>query len=470
MQDLQELLDVVVDQVAFDLGRIENSNGRVRTSYASRPGEVITAEEFRTLVAQQAYPRAGELGLTTAARVIVPNDLLTDLIAGIRMEIGDYINPVTDRIGHAFPAGDGSSSLTALAGLGTVVFEGQSSVESFAKALTRGATLLGAQKVTGLLSEWKQGKAISYRTQTILNTHRVLTEPVSSVEGVRIESLPLSTDQLPGNLPRRGGLLPEDYLGRVLLTINHSATPALFRPTNQRSVNTSPSTSVPGVYPDLVCVAMSLEADAHADVAFTWNDYCDLDSFQLASSGNTWFIGRSHFMSSRYAAWVNTDFATGARKLNVSDAANLQIDGSGFRAALNALADADSETRIAAARWLRSKDTSARLEDSFIDLRIALESLYLKDYSDHKYRGEMRFRLALYGGWHLGADLTERKTARKTLRSAYDVASGAVHSGHTEFTPEKQELLADAQALCRQGILKMLNDGQPDWDNLILGG
>lgn len=82
----------------------------------------------------------------------------------------------------------------------------------------------------------------------------------------------------------------------------------------------------------------------------------------------------------------------------------------------------------------------------------------------------MRFRLALFGAWHIGSDSAKRRVIRKKLRQAYDVASGAVHSGDVVFTPEHQVLLADAQALCRQGILKLLDEGEPrDWGDLVLG-
>ena len=118
---------------------------------------------------------------------------------------------------------------------------------------------------------------------------------------------------------------------------------------------------------------------------------------------------------------------------------------------------------------MRSKDDEAEFVDRFIDLRIALESLYLKDFPNETSQ-EMRFRLSLFGAWHLGADQAERSNIRKQLRQAYDTASGAVHSGGVERTPENERLLADAQRLCREGILKLLADGAPrDWGDLILG-
>ena len=119
-------------------------------------------------------------------------------------------------------------------------------------------------------------------------------------------------------------------------------------------------------------------------------------------------------------------------------------------------------------RWIKSKSDQL-LTDRFIDLRIALESLYLKDFLN-EYSQEMRFRLSLFGAWHLGSNVEDRRSIRKKLRDAYDAASGAVHSGVVEDTTENRELLADAQELCRRGIMKLLREGQsPDWGDLILG-
>lgn len=133
---------------------------------------------------------------------------------------------------------------------------------------------------------------------------------------------------------------------------------------------------------------------------------------------------------------------------------------------LKALRGADRKLRIAVDRWRRSKRATHPV-DAYIELRIALEALYLKDFADEN-SGELRFRLSLMGAWHLSADPEERRSIRKTLRDAYDTASGAVHTG--QIKDEHRVRLSDAQDLCRRGILKLLREGPPqDWGNLVLG-
>ena len=63
----------------------------------------------------------------------------------------------------------------------------------------------------------------------------------------------------------------------------------------------------------------------------------------------------------------------------------------------------------------RSKRSEARLEDGYIDLRIALEALYLKDFDDERSQ-EMRFRLPLFGAWHLAENLEKRIASDRRLR------------------------------------------------------
>ena len=113
---------------------------------------------------------------------------------------------------------------------------------------------------------------------------------------------------------------------------------------------------------------------------------------------------------------------------------------------------------------MRTKQTNAFI-DKFIELRIALEALYLKDES-----GEKGFRLAAYGAWHLSANYEERRTCFVKLRNLYDRASKVVHAGNIKVTKENRELLTSGQDICRNGILLRLKETQePQWDDWVLG-
>ena len=120
---------------------------------------------------------------------------------------------------------------------------------------------------------------------------------------------------------------------------------------------------------------------------------------------------------------------------------------------------------IAIDRWLQSKRNSANIVDRFIDLRIALEALYLPNVS-----GESRFRVSTCGAWYLGKDFSSRRTYQKILRDSYDLASRGAHAGEISYSEANRELLANAQDLCREGILKRLKESKdPMWNELVLG-
>ena len=132
---------------------------------------------------------------------------------------------------------------------------------------------------------------------------------------------------------------------------------------------------------------------------------------------------------------------------------------------LIALKSADARTRVAVTRWKKSMKRRASLTDGFIELRIALESLFLPQTPDQ----QLKFRLATNGAWLVGDNGADRRKVWHILRDAYDAASKAVHHGKVKQNGENKELLANAQMVCRKGILRVLRDRPvTDWDGLIL--
>lgn len=110
-----------------------------------------------------------------------------------------------------------------------------------------------------------------------------------------------------------------------------------------------------------------------------------------------------------------------------------------------------------------------------IDLGVAFEALYLpKDNID-----QLSFQFRLNASWHLGKGKADRKMLIDEFKAIYTLRSKAVHNG---VVPEEikirkgeepiatSEFIPRAQDLCRDSIMKILEDGKfPDWNNLILG-
>ena len=122
--------------------------------------------------------------------------------------------------------------------------------------------------------------------------------------------------------------------------------------------------------------------------------------------------------------------------------------------------------RVPIQRWRRSKAASNGV-DLAIDLRIALESLFL----DEGNNAELSFRLALRAAWYLGVEGDERAKIFDALREAYSIGSKAVHrgKGYDDMIPSE---LATAQDVCRMSILRRISDGgkPPNWNTVVLGG
>ena len=467
MQRLRELLDLTVDQITFDVGRTEMVGGRVQTSFASRPDEVISPEKLREILERNRWDDR-ELNRVRSARLIISDESISQLESHLQHLLKDYIDPETDCIGYALPriGQDGHGRETIQAN-GLLSIDSISSLDSFTKGLIKGAAIIGVDRVTCLLSGWLEGQPIEYRTSAILNGVTV-SEAITPIDGVHIEPLPLSTDKLSAHLPKRSEMSVADYLGRTIISIDCTASPALFRPQTDESEENIQVAAISNVDIDTVCQALSLECDGYVEAGFYWHDYQELAAFFLINN-SSWSLGAARFRHRSLGWSLNTDFTTGVTTLSIGDQSIPDLVETQLRSTLRALETLDSKTRMAVSRWMKSKDSSENLADRFIDLRIALESLYLKDYPNG-YRQEMRFRLALFGAWYLSTDFEDRKRILKKLREAYDAASGAVHSGDLDFTVENQKLLSDGQDLCRRGILKLLREGPPpDWGDLILG-
>ena len=470
MKTLSEMLDSVLNQTKFDCGRMEETTyGPTRWNYGSRPEETISPEELRDIIERGTW-NAPDYNRAKSARVVCPNELISQMECQLRLDLRDYINPDTDLIGHAFPRmGMNGTMSSVLQPNGFYSIAVVSSVGDFARGLVRGAALIGVNKTFEFLSAWIEGQPVPYRTSALLNGVSV-HESLISADGVRIDPLPWTSSELGPHLPKPKGVEATDFLGRTVVSIDTQASPPLFRPGSDGSRERVEATPIPSMDITAVCQALSLVSDRCVDIGFYWNDYGALANFTHSGNVPSWSFTSARLKIQMDVGWsVGTDLGSGATTLTPASDWTLNLAEERLHNTLNALLDSGSKTRTAVSRWIQSKDTAGRLPDRFIDLRIALEALYLQDFINEQSQ-EMRFRLSLLGAWHLGVDFADRSRIRKTLRDAYDAASSAVHTGSLEFNSRNQQLLEDAQALCREVILKLLDQGHPeDWGDIILG-
>ena len=468
MVNLHELLDSILPNIRFDLGRDATHDGQPSRSYASRSDEVVTADEISRMAERSGL----DLQYAKHALLICPDELVAEIKDYLSVFLEDYVDPDTDKIGYAFPSIRPGFSEELSVGQGNGLFceSSVTALDNFAKAAIHGSALVGSEKLEELLTSWEHGEPVRYRVCAILNGITI-NESFTPIHGARIEVLPRSTAELPSFLPKMSFVEPNEYLGRTVVAIDFEASPALFRPSsNYRHDRVEARMNCVADF-QIVCQTLSLLTDNLVEVGFYWHDYQDLENvFPSGSSSIRYGSPGGLELQARSGRRLNRDFDTGVVTLSIDDWAVQELNEPIACDTLQTLAKPNfNSVRTATSRWMKSKSSRDGLVDQFVDLRMALESLYLRDFAN-EYSQEMRFRLALFGAWFLGNDFQDRQRIRKILRDAYDRASGAVHTGDIDPTPENRTLLVEAQWLCRQGISKLLKQGFPtDWGDLVLG-
>ena len=415
-QEFRELLHEIVQQTSFHAGQ----------------SGILRASQLRDL-----YRRGMTLDSLNAssAKPQVRDDLLTEFTQRLSSLLAQFT--IDGHIGYGLTTLMGGSE--------------QLTVARFAQILIRAAAILGSDRATQLLFEWAEGRPLQYWRNAVLGG--VSTEQPLELDGeILIKKLPTSSADLPAHLPFDSTMHYGDisFLGGIKLSIACEATPALYATEKNGTLLEGTKTlgRIPGLSLDTLCEALSLSCNHYISYLITWLDYGDLKVFNTGV-----FPGSSPAYGNGFYS-VKTSLS----QEQLDETHDLLLKRF-------AVGNSRGSVDLAISRWMRSKRPDASLSDRFIELRIALEVLYLGGSG-----GELGFRLATHGAWHLGADFSERCEYQQTLRDAYDLASKAVHTGEVENTRGNRDLLTDAQDLCRKGILKRIGETEePKWSEMILG-
>lgn len=422
MRETIKLLTTIVQKTKF-----EDKNMGTFTSAGLR--NIWRSDKLRGNISSARY-----------AEPRVPEHLLTEFTNQLRQLLSDCLELETDRIGNGLVNLMGGSP--------------SPEIGVFAKSLIRGAAILGPERVVKLLFGWIEGEPFHYKAKALLRGVTI-DQPLGLDEGIHISSLPKSSADMPPHLPPFSMFHHSylDFLGGVILSIDCEAEPAFCLPSkgewpSNNFKHTWANGKIPGLSIDTFCEAFSLACNNHVYWKFFWRDFGDLEEL------NTGVVS-----GMSYADVPTMSSGIPLLQEHLEQAREIHLTRSSF-------GEKRRHLDTAVSRWIKSKRSNASLADKFIDLRIALEALYLED--DNKT--EKGFRLATRGAWHLGVDFTERSKYYKTLRDTYGRASSVVHAGENKITKKDKDLLATAQDICREGILKRLEEEQkPDWGNIILG-
>ena len=437
MQEMIDLLNTILLHTQFDAGR---------------SGE-ISLDRLRTI-----YQNDKLKGNTTAAstRAVVPPELLEKFVRQLRPLLKDYTAPEGDWVGNGLAHLMGGAQRFTLT--------------AFAQVIVRAAATLGPEQAIQILFTWIDGKPLVYRTKVLLSG-AVVDQTLELQERIQITPLPTSTDELLAHLPAHSTMFHgyHNFLDGAVLSVDCQAEPALYRPQeNDLSRNNTRRTMAKGKLAELSLdtffQALSLAGNNCISPKLSWQDFGDLKEFNPGfGNGMSWTNAPGSFDPPYMRPTVNLS------QEHLIQAKGIYLD-------LQPKARDRREIHTAVDRWMKSKRStmilpnrsipSRSLPDCFIELRVALEALYLRKGD----MGELKFRLATYGAWHLGSNFDERRRYHTTISRMYNLASKAVHTGEIENKPGTLDILTDTQNLCREGILKRLKEKEkPKWEDMILG-
>ena len=278
-------------------------------------------------------------------------------------------------------------------------------------------------------------------------------------QGIRLVPISNSSNDLPPHLPLWPYWSPIDLMGRTLIAVDYNISPVFINPRLTEMDLQGPfrNLAVSAEYPEFnierCCQALSLAGDSSVVCAASWMHIEPTEIF------NVWgtYRGGSHRYIPGLAHRVGNLTVT---EDHISDA--LEI----YRGMQHLPLSIAKKLRVPIDRWIKSKADQSP-EDTFIDLGIALESLYLNDVG---YSSELSFRLRLRAAWYLAGNQSVRNSIMKDLRDVYDLRSKAVHTGDIGSRRDYAALQETGQQLCRQSIVKVIQNGSfPDWNALVLG-
>ena len=416
------------------------------TGGTDRPVELST---YRAWLAQSWNSYSLELSAATVRYRprILDRAVEAEILDIIERELTDHIH---DRRVHFFGFvlyGGDSAGLQLVNILGrlldfTIVHGPQQAARAF----------YGATQATHATFEWRG-----------LIAGATIDQEMHPAPGMRI--IPVPPNHLPQHLPSHLPYAPVFPERKTLIAITGRITPVFVNPSrldltegmgNLMEVFSMTPES-PDSEIDRFCEALALASGAFVGCAARWihrpND--ELFGHDMAWAPGTGSVGvgynptlLGHFPDTNLSEPI-------VRSALLIYEARQQLDD-----------DTGKKLDVPIARWVRSKQGRGDV-DAFIDIGIALESLYLSDQGT----AELRHRLALRAAWHLGASVEDRKAIMGDMRKIYSLRSRAVHSGVVPSTEATTRLRTRAEQLALTAIRKVIERGSfPDWERIVLGG
>ncbi len=408
--------------------------------------------------------------LAESLRINVSPDALSALVACLRQLLENYIDKAADRIGHGFPIVGGSHGYTRALRSGLATRSYETPLSRFAESLVRASIAIGSERVAQLIGAWMDGGPLRMHTSAILSGVAV-AEEITLPQGLAVRMLPRVSELLPLSVPRTTNLPVMDLLGATVLTIDSTIDPPLFRPGSGTDRASEVEFRAADQFRSVraFCDALAVISGQFVRPKRFWVDYGEIAVFGPRDRSLVWGAGEP-FSEPWRETVVHTDASTGVVTLRRRAPEPPLLSESDVHAAWAIHASLEERKanhprfKTAIDRWLRSRRPDLSPADHFIDLRVALEALYLGDAS-----GRLRFRLSTRLAGHLGTSPDERKQLYETVGTFYARASRVVHGSDNGDADDDRRLLEQTSDLCRRGLLAYVRDAPSDWDTLVFG-
>ena len=289
-------------------------------------------------------------------------------------------------------------------------------------------------------------------------------------DGIRLVLFPLNASEFPpylfdwsfSRLLKSAG--PSVFRQKTVLIIDQTISPFFCKsPTeneNQFEIKTK-SAEFPNFDVGKFCQAFSLISNYPVEPVRQWS-YINQD--ELFNLQNLPPIVNNLF-TPKELSWITKIDDTHIEKIK-----------NRYKELTNLSSSVAEKLQIPIDRWTKSK-TEDNPVDKMIDLGIAFESLYVPAKAPGKSR-RIGYNLKKNASRYLGTNKDDKEKLEKKFKVIYDCRCDAAHEGRLkeEIEIEKDkhvpqsEFITEAQDLCRQSIMKILEDGEfPDWNDLILG-
>ena len=397
----------------------------------------------RALDAKASYGRRQLLDTTWAQAdertLRVDKAFMSSLVGSLSPLLVKFRDPDTGRVGNGLF--DLTGGLTTRATL---------LPEEFAKMMVVGAVRLGPQRAAAYLFDWIDGAPLRTRFRILVEGIRVYGVELSMLAAANVELPPF----LSHSVLRRDGVPAQRIREAAVVSLDLEHRPALYRPdgdtasfTSERLRTAPVNASLARTSAEALCEAMMLACGRYVPWLASWDTHDDVCAF-MSSLG-----GGGSYPTNPSPSRGKAEF-TAAKLASSIEICALRTQNAGSE---------DGRLNLAIHRWANSIGRPG-VADKLIELRIALEALYAR-----KGERSLAAGIALRGAWHLGRTFAERVEYRDLLRKAYADASTVIHAGEPKHASRDKSLVERGQEGCRQGILKILRNGMPEWDHIVLG-